>query len=257
MSLDLLKELYNKKSKHSNYQSIPKKLSCILDDEDLNINSRYEYSRLQYILEKIELRDKRILDIGGNSGFFSIEALSRGAKKVVYYEGNSEHCKFVELASDVLGIRNGIEIHDEYFSFNKDNNKQYDVTFLLNVLHHIGDDYGNVDDIEKAKGLILGQLNSLSEISEYLIFQIGFNWKGDCKYPLFENGTKENMINFIKDGVVGNWDIIDIGIAETENNTITYKKLDKKNIIRNDTIGEFLNRPIFVLKSCNSNLRNL
>lgn len=31
---------------------------------------------------------KSVLDIGGNSGFFTFELIEKGAKKIHYYEGN-------------------------------------------------------------------------------------------------------------------------------------------------------------------------
>lgn len=252
MTVNMIKQLYQMKSKHSNYQSIPKVLKNIIGDEGLDVESRYETSRLEYILKKVDLKEKTILDIGGNTGFFSIESLNRGAKNVVYYEGNDIHCRFVKLASEILGIENKININNEYFSFDEIENKKYDITFLLNVIHHVGEDYANrVKDVVMAKEFMINQLNSLSKISEYLIFQLGFNWKGNCDYPLFNNGTKAEMIEFIEKGISGYWDVIDIGVAEVKNNSISYNELSKSNIERNDAIGEFLNRPIFILKSCN------
>ena len=57
------------------------------------------------------------------------------------------------------------------------------------------------------------------------------------------------MIDFVKEGIKNLWDIIDIGIAEKNNNSIEYHKLNKNNIERDDSLGEFLNRPIFIFKS--------
>ena len=91
MTVNMIKQLYQMKSKHSNYQSIPKVLKNIIGDEGLDVESRYETSRLEYILKKVDLKEKTILDIGGNTGFFSIESLNRGAKNVVYYEKHAKN----------------------------------------------------------------------------------------------------------------------------------------------------------------------
>ena len=90
----------------------------------------------------------------------------------------------------------------------------------------------------------------MAQKTNFLIFQLGFNWKGDTKQCLFEHGTKSEMIQFIKDGIKGFWEIIEIGVAEKKDGVVTYEPLNVFNVKRNDTLGEFLNRPIFILKSC-------
>lgn len=84
---------------------------------------------------------------------------------------------------------------------------------------------------------------------KYLAFQLGFNWKGDKKFPLFEKGTKSELIDFIEHGVPDCWSIQKIGIAERTIDTVAYKELNKDNIQRDDALGEFLNRPLFIMKS--------
>ena len=79
--------------------------------------------------------------------------------------------------------------------------KSYDVVFLMNVLHHIGDDYGDsAITLKEAKENIIFQLNGMAEKTKYMVFQMGFNWKGNRDKGLFENGTKEEMVEFIKEG---------------------------------------------------------
>ena len=86
-----------------------------------------------------------------------------------------------------------------------------------------------------------------------MVLQLGFNWKGKRDFGLFEKGTKREIINFVKKETSKNWNIIDIGIAEKKDNRIKYYDLNDINIERNDSIGEFLNRPIFILKSLRCN----
>ena len=43
--------------------------------------------------------------------------------------------------------------------------------------------------------------------------------------------------------------IRNIGIAESAGDKIIYNELDSKNIERQDSLGEFLNRPIFIMES--------
>jgi len=245
--------LYKKTSKHSNYQILPARLNQIINGSSLQIKSRFEKERLAYILSKISVQGKTILDIGGNTGFFSFELIDNGAVSVDYFEGNNDHADFVKAAAKILDEQK-IVIHNSYFTFNnaelKNLNFSYDISLLLNVLHHYGYDYGNSEvKIHEAKEEIIKQLNLMSSKTKIVVFQLGFNWKGDKTKPLFENGTKSEMIKFVEDGTKSNWEILNIGIAEQVDKGIKYFDLDEKNIERNDKLGEFLNRPIFILKS--------
>lgn len=245
--------IYRKQSKHSNYQILPDSLLEITGNLNINIKNTYEKERLKYILKNVEVKGKKILDIGGNTGYFSLEMINNGAALVHYYEGNQLHAEFVELASKLLNVDKKIIISNRYFLFDKLDTKKtlnYDITLLLNVLHHVGEDYGeNINSVDKAKKAILSQLNSLSEITNVLIFQLGFNWKGDITKCLFKNGTKREMINFILKGTEGYWNVQKIGIADKIDDRIKYFDLNKDNIERKNELGEFLNRPIFIMKS--------
>lgn len=54
---------------------------------------------------------------------------------------------------------------------------------------------------------------------------------------------------FLEEGTKDFWDIIFVGIAERKNNAIVYNEMDIDNSMRQDDMGEFLNRPIFIMKS--------
>ena len=245
-----LKTLYAQSSKHSNYQVLSSKISLLIGD-NIEVKSRHEVERLNFILENIDVKNKNILDIGGNSGFFSFELVENGAKHVDYYEGNKAHSDFVKLASEITGVSNKINVINKYLNFeNELEDKHFDITLLLNVLHHLGDDYGEKDiTLEIARKNILKQLNSLADKTSILVFQLGFNWKGSRNQCLFENGTKKELLDFVLGGIRMYWEVLKIGIAENINGKINYNMLNSNNIERNDSIGEFLNRPIFILKS--------
>ncbi|MBD5517487.1 MAG: class I SAM-dependent methyltransferase [Lachnospiraceae bacterium] len=245
--------LYQKTSKHSNYQVLPTQLKNIISEESLQIKSRHEEERLTYILDKVKVADSVFCDIGGNSGFFTFELLNHGAQKGIFYEGNRDHAAFVQAASEILNLQEKIEIHDQYFDFQNDIadslKKHIDVTILFNVLHHVGDDYGHINNIESARENIINELKKMAQMTSLLVFQLGFNWMGDRNRCLFREGTKKEMIDWLKDNLRNEWEILHIGIAENHENTIVYRDVNSSNIERNDSLGEFLNRPIFILKS--------
>ena len=63
------------------------------------------------------------------------------------------------------------------------------------------------------------------------------------------NGTKREIIEFVEEGTKDSWVIRNIGIAESAGDNIIYNELNSKNIERQDSLGEFRNRPIFILES--------
>ncbi len=245
-----LLELYAKTSKHSNYQVLSTKLSEIISGNEIQIQTRHEPERLSYILQNIDIQNKKIADIGGNSGFFSFELIEAGAQHVAYYEGNAAHAEFVHLAAQVLSVEDKITVINQYFTFDEEKSARYNIILLLNVLHHVGDDYGKQSiSLEEAKKNIIYQLNSLAPKTEMMAFQLGFNWKGNRNLCLFENGTKAELIEFIQNGIKDYWEIKQIGIAEKSGDNILYNDLNSSNIERNNSLGEFLNRPLFILQS--------
>jgi len=246
--IEKLKEMYANTSKHSNYQILASELQKHLTNDEIDVKSRNENIRLDYFLKNVDIKDKNILDIGGNTGFFTFEFLKNGASSLEYYEGNEEHAKFVQLASEVLGYTDILSVHNKYYNF--DQEKKYDVILLLNVLHHLGDDFGD-DKASKEKALetIIEHMKTMAKQTNILVFQLGFNWKGDRNLPLFENGTKKELIDFITSNLSNEFEILNIGVAEEVNDKIIYTNLNDKNIQRVDSLGEFLNRPIFIMKS--------
>ena len=215
------------------------------------VNSRSEEARLDYIMKNICIDKKTIIDVGANTGYFSFELLKQGAEHVTCYEGNFEHALFLLNSSNLLKVTEKLNIYNKYYDFeNINTDNKYDVMLLLNVFHHVGDDYGDKSlNIENAKQKILQQLNSCASIAKTIVFQLGFNWKGNRNVCLFEYGTKEELIDFIKKGTQEFWEIEQIGIAEKYYDTIKYNDLNDSNIVRQDSLGEFLNRPIFIMKS--------
>ncbi len=95
-----LKTLYAKGSKHSNYQVLSKRLSLLIGN-NIEVKSRYESERLRFYFRKLKCKDKIIVDIGGNTGYFTFELIEYWSPTFsTIIEGNKAHADFVKLASD-------------------------------------------------------------------------------------------------------------------------------------------------------------
>lgn len=242
--------LYQRTSKHSNYQVLPSALASLVSGDSISVKSRFELERLRYILENVPVAGQRMADIGGNTGFFAFELLAHGASTVDYHEGNAAHHAFVTAAARQLGLSDRLRTHLGYVNFTDAALPRTDCTLLLNVLHHLGDDFGDAFTAKAAaKDQMLACLAQLARTSTMLVFQLGFNWKGDRHLPLFDHGTKAEMIDFVRRGTAADWDIASIGVAERDGDAIGFRPLDSRNLARDDSLGEFLNRPLFIMRS--------
>lgn len=235
--------------KHSAYQLLAAPVAELLGDTGVEIHSKHEPERLDFMKSHVDFVGHTVLDIGCNTGFFLFELLQAGASHVTGYEGSIAHADFVGEAASLLDLDKRLAINPQYFDFESVSD-HFDIALLLNVLHHVGDDYGNPAlTIEQAKVAILKQLNRMSRTTDQLVFQLGFNWRGDSARGLFDHGTKAEMIEYIREGTKGFWRVEAVGVAELRDGKLIYRDVDERNILRDDSLGEFLNRPIFIMSA--------
>lgn len=197
---------------------------------------------------RFDFTGKSLSDIGANTGYFSLAALERGASEVHAFEGNRAHAEFIREVASILGIAPSLTVHSDYFDFDRQDGLRTDITLCLNVLHHLGDDFGvQGKTLDSSKRQMGKKLRQLAKRTQYCWFQLGFNWKGDRHQPLFENGLKTELIEFVRENCDNTWVIEDIALYEPA--TDRYKPECDALLQRFDAVGEFLNRPLFFLKS--------
>ncbi len=245
-----LKDLYVESTKHSHYQRMPAFLEDVLKPTDLSkVHDRYDQQRLDYFAHKVDFKGSKLLDVGANTGYFTFESFERGVDEVVRYEGNHTHAEFLRCAADIY--RKKVKVVEEYMDFRQRlSDGPFDIVLLLNVLHHVGDDFGDRSiTIDQARNNIIENLNFFADQTKFMIVQIGFSWKTDYALPLFPNGSKAEVIEFFRNGIQGHWDEVAIGIAEVSQGITRYVDLHDGNVARDNSIGEFRNRPIFILRS--------
>jgi cyclopropane fatty-acyl-phospholipid synthase-like methyltransferase len=242
--------LLNFTSKHSHYQEIYSEILKKVSLDNLPEFKKRDLKRFNHMKKLINFDNAKVLDIGANIGFFSIASLDSGAREVVAYEPNSEQANFIKISSKLIGKEESLMVHNTFYDFEKKSVSNFDVILCLNVLHHIGDDFGDKNiPLNEAKKQIQKSIRSLSETGNKCYFQLGYNWKGDRNKPLFELGSKNEMIDFVYEACEQFWDVVNVSIYDPVDQTYSDKTTELME--RFETCGEFLNRPIFLLKSKN------
>jgi SAM-dependent methyltransferase len=247
-----LRDLYMRESKHSNYQVLPRRVRQLLGSEAVATLSRFECERMAFVAANVDFAGQSVLDMGANTGYFSIESLDLGARSVLACEGNAAHAEFLRLAAAALGDTGRLTVANAYLQFPQPHLPGlYGVGLLMNVLHHVGDDFGDRSlDAHAARRFIGESLRNLAGHCSRLVFQLGYCWKGDRSLPLFRHGTKQEQIDFVADETAGSWSIEAIGIPQVgPQREVAYMAPCEANLRRRDDWGEFLNRPLFILKS--------
>jgi SAM-dependent methyltransferase len=242
-----LRDRYERRSKHSSYQQVHPMLARAFGNTDGLPPGKRETQRQRYFDRVLRYEGASLLDIGANTGYFSFAAVERGARRVCCYEGNAEHAAFLADGAGLLGLQDRVEVRPRYFEFDG-RGERFDIVLCLNVLHHLGDDFGDPAlGMEDARRRMLACLRNLAANARTLVLQIGFNWKGDVRHPLFEGGRKAPLIEFVRSGLGDAWDLQETVVANPE--TGEYEPAGEHNLGRYDALGEFMNRPIFLLKA--------
>lgn len=241
-----LRALYDARSKHSSYQLIHPTLLPLLGDAEGLPAGKQEAQRQRWFERVAPMAGRSVLDIGANTGYFSFAALQSGACFVRSQEGNAAHAEFIADAAQALGAAERLQVVPAYFEFTPDADLRFDVTLCLNVVHHLGDDFGDgALSIDQARAKMLDAINALTAWTKTLVLQVGFNWKGDRHQPLFAGGEKAALVDFVRAGTAAHWRIDEIVVADAA--TGEYVPADASNLPRNDALGEFMNRPLFLM----------
>lgn len=255
---------YYDDSKHSVYQSMPefvqKELGIAIE---INQEWRGDVERYNYITSHFDFNGKSILDIGANSGYFSLNLAKHFGKQVIVYEPNRNHCEIVETIAKHFAVNNIIVFQKGVGIEDLPDIEKSDIVLHLNVLHHAGVDFdtNDVRNIPELKHYIANYLAILKDKTHHLIFQMGYNWGGNKKTPIFDRINGYELIHFfIETCSQNNWEVKKIGLAMKENQKISYKNMQApfdfemiNQIISKQTeLSEFYKRPIFICRSFRS-----
>lgn len=242
-----LRALALAQSKHADYQSLHPTVAALFGEDVPPARGRQEAERWAVMQAATPMRGQRVWDIGANTGYFSMAALAAGAQQVLSQEGNGTHARFVMQCAQALGVQDRLTVRPRYCTF-EPSPPQHDITLCLNVLHHLGDDFGDPGlDQPAALAAMRQALHGLARQTRELWLQLGYNWKGDVRHPLFEGGTKAAQLAFVREACADDWLPPQVWVYDPESRR--FAPPTDRTMARLDAVGEFLNRPLLRLTS--------
>lgn len=216
-----------KKSRHFFYQKIPDFIS----GKRNTLKTDQDEMRLKWFLKFFKTKNLKLLDIGSNFGYMCLNLSKRKKYQCTGYESEEQVHKFASKLKKKSRLKN-IFFFNRKLKFSDLNNlKEYDIVFLLNVLHHAGHTYDK-NKVKNSNNWINYTINYLKKIkkkSRYIFFQTG-NSNFGIQY--FNNKNTFRIIPQIMEK--SGWKIKKIGIVENFNSKIlsykTYNQSDIKSI---------------------------
>ena len=200
----LLTNLYAETSKHAQYQTLPEPLAKILQMQ-FQVNEEWRGDRPRYpvIISQIPTQPNlRVLDVGANTGFFSLSiAHDRPKARVTACELNTTHARIIGLLAEVGGYGNVKVIDTPANLDNLPRFEQQDCILHLNILHHAGHDFDreHIPNQSAYKKYAIEYLRRLGAIGRQLIFQMGYNHGGNKATPLVPRDDQAGKVEFTLD----------------------------------------------------------
>lgn len=115
-------------------------ISTPIDD---NVDMNRHEQRRRYFFDALltlgggTLEGMRVLDLGCNAGFWSLQAVEAGADFVCGVDGRQMHVEQAELVFEAKGIDRGRYRFEQANIFEHDFKEQFDVVLCLGLMYHI------------------------------------------------------------------------------------------------------------------------
>ncbi len=258
---EIILDLYHDESKHSVYQSMPNFVQEALDIEvKVNQDWRGDVERYHYLIKHLDFSNKIVMDIGANTGYFSLNIANHFAKNVIAYEPNENHGKIITMLAKFFELNNLKTLYEGVDLDKLSTLEKTDILLHFNVMHHAGHDFDSnyVKNISDLENYAINYLKQLREKAKTIVYQMGYNWGGNKSTPIFSAIDGIQMIEGVericqKSG----WEIDSIGLSKREEEKIVYdyyeypiKSEDLKFLSeKQEGLSEFYKRPIFILSN--------
>lgn len=202
LSKETLLDLWHSTGKHGVYQQLPHFLSRDFGGIEAPIDERWrgDRSRLDYLRTRLDFKGLRVVDIGANTGFFSLTLAHDDQAQVTAVEPDPANRDFLKAVGRHYGLEN-LAVADTPVTLETvDSLPASDLVLLLNVLHHAGEDFDStwVRSPEALQDYMAGYLGQLAQITRRLVFQLGYNWRGNKATPILPVRHPFEMIDYLR-----------------------------------------------------------
>ncbi len=243
-----LEALYAITSKHGQYQTLPSELAARLGMQ-FNVNEEWRGDRTRYPLIKELVRSSgaaTVIDVGANTGFFTLSlAADLPGLKITACERNRTHADIIEILADV-GEYSSVDVIDRSADLaNVGSLGDFDVMLHLNILHHAGHDFDPdlVPDRNAFAEYGINYLRTAQGSARKLIFQMGYNWRGDKSLPLVAKEDQVGKFLFTRRLLEGaGWNILSVSFACKGDGDlpITYEAFRMDELPGDDSLDKWL-----------------
>ena len=122
-----------------------------------------KWSRIETFINTIDIKGKRVFDVGCNEGFFSLKLKESGAKEVVGVDADELRIKKAKFVSEALETSNiSYEIVD-IFDKSIEKYGHFDFVLCMGFLHRVPYPYKAIQQLAKISDTILFEWKSLKE----------------------------------------------------------------------------------------------
>lgn len=122
-----------------------------------------KWSRIEKYVEEVDIKNKRVLDVGCNEGFFSLKLAELGAKEVVAVDADELRIKKAKFVSGILGTSNVTYEVADIFDKSIENYGHFDFVLCMGFLHRVSYPYKAMQQLTKMSDTILFEWKSLRE----------------------------------------------------------------------------------------------
>ena len=133
------------------------------DDQVSHGKNIVKWSRIKQYIDAIDVKGKRILDVGCNEGFFSLKLKEMGAREVVGFDADEPRIRKAKFVSEVLGTSNITYEAADIFESGVEKYGHFDFVLCMGFLHRISYPYLAIRRLTEIGDTILFEWKSLRE----------------------------------------------------------------------------------------------
>lgn len=201
-------------TKHGLYQMLPPSLIKKMPElMEFSFSRRLDDKRYNWFSEKLDYSGKKVMDIGGNIGYFSFRLADEKKAQMIIYEPHEKHIEAVESIKSILNIDNQkIKCVNQGVGLNDiEHIPEQDIILLFNVLQHAGEDFDSeyVKDIADWRDYTIRYLKAIRNKTENMVFQMGYAWLGHKDNFCEDKEIIPFTVNILQEA---GWKIKDCGV---------------------------------------------